>query len=431
MTKQLADYFWKLIYQTLNFYPKRPISKGKLSEEYFLNTCYIPIIKDIPKPVIIMAYNNFNGGRFELLKKGYYPEIYCYDISSAYPYQMTKLIDYSNGKWKKIKKFNPDADYGFYHCHVKCLEPYFSPFTVRRAGLSIYPNGSFYQYLNSDEITFIKQFYPKIKLTILRGYEFTTAFEVYPFKEEIERLYEWKSREKDETIKYCVKIILNSLYGKTIQTVGDRTGKLFNPLYATKITSNTKLELQKLALQSPENIIQFSTDSVISKVPLIVPDKPKLGDFSFEFTGKGIFAMSDIYSLWNLTDKSIFSDEKTEKASKTKDKFRGFNKTKDTLFNIFEYLDLEEKNKTLLDILKIMGNKTKYEYIKKRPYHLGECIRHTNTRTLDDINVFFEENKTIDLNSDIKRFWQRKFTNAKDCMTNQINSYPLNFGGFK
>lgn len=415
LTKLLADYFWQTIYKTLNFYPKRPISKGKLSEEYFLNTCYIPIIKDIPSTVLEMAYQNYNGGRFELLKRGYFPNVYVYDIKSAYPYQMTKLIDYSNGSWQRVyNKYNPDADLGFYRCSIQTMEPFFSPFTLKKNGLNIYPVGSFYQYLNSHEIKFIKKHYKKTKITILKGYEFTTNLETYPFKDEIERLYAWKEREKDEDIKYCVKIILNSLYGKTIQTVGDRTGKLFNPLYATLITSNTKLALQDLALQSPENIIQFSTDSVSSKVPLIVSEKPKLGEFSFEFAGQGIYAVSDIYSLWNN--------------SKVKDKFRGFNKTKDTVFNLFESLDLEEHNKTLIDILRLMKNNTKYKYSKERPYHMGECLMHTKKRSPKDINIFHKEIKKIDINSDVKRFWQRPFKNGKDCMTNNINSYPLKFG---
>jgi hypothetical protein len=416
LTKLLADYFWQTIYKTINFYPKRPISKGKLSEEYFLNTCYIPIIKDIPFGVLEMAYKNYVGGRFELLKKGYFPMVYVYDIKSAYPYQMTKLIDYSNGIWKKVKQFNDDADYGFYHCSVSSLEPFFSPFCVKKNGLNIYPVGKFFQFLNSDEIRFIKKYYKHTKITVLSGYEFTMHLETFPFKEEIEKLYAWKEREKDEAIKYCVKIILNSLYGKTIQTVGDRTGKLFNPIYATKITSNTRLALQELALQSPENIIQFSTDSVSSKVPLKVPDKPKLGEFSFEFSGHGIYAISDIYSLWNLNN------------NKVKDKFRGFNKVKDTVFNIFESLNLDTPNKTLIDILKTMKFNTKYEYSKERPYHMGECLLHTDTREKEDINIFHTEKKIIDINSDAKRYWLREFKNGQDCMTNNINSYPLKFG---
>ena len=42
LTKRLSDYFWNLIYTNLKYYPKSPMSKGKLSEEYFLKTCNIP-----------------------------------------------------------------------------------------------------------------------------------------------------------------------------------------------------------------------------------------------------------------------------------------------------------------------------------------------------------------------------------------------------
>jgi len=65
---------------------------------------------------------------------------------------------------------------------------------------------------------------------------------------ESNKLYDWKERENDPDIKYCVKIILNSLYGKTIQVVGDenKTGKLFNQMYTSLITVGTRIKLEEL-----------------------------------------------------------------------------------------------------------------------------------------------------------------------------------------
>lgn len=49
LTKRLADYFWNILYENLSYFPKRPFSKGKISEEYFLANCFIPQIDNIPK----------------------------------------------------------------------------------------------------------------------------------------------------------------------------------------------------------------------------------------------------------------------------------------------------------------------------------------------------------------------------------------------
>jgi hypothetical protein len=188
--------------------------------------------------------------------------------------------------------------------------------------------------------------------------------------------------------------------------VNKRAGKIFNPIEASLITSLTRLKLLELALQSPEDIISFSTDSVISKIKLNVPKHPKLGEFSFEFKGKGYFIMSDIYSLSNEKER--------------KDRFRGF--------NIIE----EEKQETIKEytieyILQEMknSNETTFQYARERPYHLGECLTHIKKRTIEDINIFKKHTKKIKLNGDNKRIWDRPFKNAKDATENSINSIPI------
>jgi hypothetical protein len=68
---------------------------------------------------------------------------------------------------------------------------------------------------------------------------------------------------------------------------------------------------------------------------------------------------------------------------------------------------------------------TKFTYEKERPFHLGECLAHTKKRKLTDINIFKKYTKTINLNGDKKRIWERDFKNANDALTNNISSLPL------
>ena len=428
LTKRLADYFWRLMEKNLNFHPTKPFSKGRVSEEYFLKTCYIPTIENIPKEVLHYAYNNFSGGRFEILQRGYFSKVYTYDISSAYPDKMRKLYDYSLVKWFRTDEYDEESDIGFYHCIVECLETNFSPFMVVKCGLNLYPNGKFYQYLNSKEIAFIKKHFPNIKITVLKGYEGDLLREELPLKEEIERLYEWKSREKDPDIKYCVKILLNSLYGKTIQKIAGKTGKLFNPIWATLITSETRLQLLEQALNAPDDIINFSTDGIGSTTPLPASPRPKLGDFSQEFCGQGVFIMSDIYTLWQ--DTPDYSDIKSGYELpniKMKNKMRGFKTYKDTVPMILDFLEMyDEENKLgLLDLLHKLDNSTKYRFKKSRPYHLGECIIQTKKLNPKMINIFHIDHKDININGDVKRNWIRDFKNGKDALENSIKSYPF------
>lgn len=419
LTKRLADYFWDLMYKNLNFYPKRPFSKGKLSEEYFLHTCYIPTIENIPSAVLELAYKSYSGGRFEILKRGYSENVFVYDISSAYPYEMTTLLDYSLGQWSKTgnNEFNEYADYGIYYCDVVSMEQEFSPFQIVKSGMNIYPNGRFQQYLDSDDIRFIKENFENCEIRCRHGFEWTMQEEKYPLKEKILQLYKWKQTEKNEEIKYAVKIILNSLYGKTIQVVAGRTGKLFNPVWARRITAGTRRKLLKKGLEKPHAVIAFSTDSVASQEPLRFSEKPDIGDFSFEFKGSGVYVMSDVYTLWN--------------EEKRKNRFRGFKLYKDTISSIFDCLkikDFDNRDLSLYEMLESMGGtKTKYPIFTNSPYHLGECLIHKNKKNPSMINIFHKEKKDVDINGDIRRYWKRNFKNGLDALENLIESKPLMF----
>lgn len=414
LTKRLADYFWSIIYTNLNFYPKQPMSKGKLSEEYFLHTCDIPSINRIPEKALKYGYNSYYGGHFEILKRGYQESAYSYDIKSAYPDIIRELIDYNKGKWEFVKgKMNPDCHTGFYLCSVSAMERDFSPFMQKVGGdkgLNVYPNGRFKQYLTKEEILFFKARFENVTISIENGWEFNLKTEVKPFKSEIERLYEWKEKESNEDIKKCVKIILNSLYGKFIQVSGDlnQTGKLFNPIYAAKITAGTRLKILELALQKPDCIISFSTDSVISTEKLNVPKNPQLGEFQLDFEGEGVFLMSDVYNLWNLDTK------------KEKTKLRGFTLAKSK--------DIENEKVYLKDLLSQLTG-SKYTYYTERPDHLGECLAHTKTKTVkDNLNIFSQHKKTIDINGDNKRVWDGEFKNGMDCLKTSHDSLPIIMG---
>lgn len=423
LTKRVADYFWNLVYTNMNYFPKRPFSKGKIAEEYFLSKCYIPVINDISKKALEFSYNSYLGGRFELLQKGYFESCYTYDIKSAYPSIIKDLIDYNKGKWIKCKngKINKDAYSGYYFCSIDCLELYFSPFTKKIQELSVYPNGKFKQYLTKNEIEFYRDNFESVDIKILVGIEFFANEILTPFRSEIEKLYAWKEKEKDEDVKYAVKIFMNAFYGKTIQKSGDLnlTGKVFNPIWATEITSQTRLKLFSLMMQNPEIIIGTSTDSVHSEEKLKIPKLPKLGDFSLDFEGEGVYVMSDVYYLWNTEIK------------KYKSKLRGFAlvKTKD-MDDVRELensdKDKEKKKLSLKEILEsLKGKETVYKYETKRPYHLGECLLHTKTRNIKDLNIFGTVKKSIQINGDKKRVWDSEFKNGRDCLKRNIQSLPI------
>ena len=316
---------------------------------------------------------------------------------------MTTLLDYSKGKWIKTKSVSKDAHTGFYLCKIESMEPQFTPFVMKISMLNIYPNGKMKIFLTKQEIEFIKSRFENVTIIVEKGYEFFPKELKYPFKDEMEHLYAWKEKETDENIKWCVKIFMNSLYGKTIQVSGDnQTGKLFNPIYAALITSGARIKLLETGVQNPESIIMFSTDAIHSTEKLKTPSHPSMGDFALDFTGEGVYIMSDVYNLW--TDK------------KAKNKLRGF--------SLAMTKDIDSDTVMLKDILATMQG-TKYSYTTKRPYHLGECLIHNKTRRIEDLNVFAEVKKNLDINGDKKRIWLNDFKSGKHCLKTQIDSFPI------
>lgn len=409
LTQRLAVWFFNLLETSVQFLPNAPYSKGSYAQEYFLHKCYIPTINNIEKEVLRFAYNSYSGGRFEILKRGRFDHVYTYDIKSAYPAEMANLIDVNNGKWYYTNQFEENAYYGYYHCNVEFYHAIVSPFMVKESSLNVYPNGKYEQWLTQKEIEFILSHFNNVEIEVIEGWYFIENSLNFPLKEEVEKLYEWKNTEKDKDIQYVVKIVLNSLYGKFIQTVGGKTGKIFNPIWATEITSGTRLKLLEFALPHIEEVIGFSTDSVHSQIPLDHDTNGKLGSWDLDFTGEGIFIMSDVYALWN--------------EKKQKNRFRGFRLYEEINRDDYEKVP-KDKITSLLDILDKMQDNDEYKYIVNRPVHLGEILAHTKKRTKADLNVWENIDKSIKLNGDKKRVWSNDFKNGIEAYDKTHTSIP-------
>ena len=414
LTQMLADYFWGLVNSTTGLLPNKPYSQGSYSQDYFLEKCFIPQVQDIPTEVLNYAYQSYYGGRFELLQRGHFEKIYIYDIKSAYPAVMAEMPDFTRGSWVYTDELNPDYQHGFYQCQVIAMNDVISPFMQKYWGLNCYCNGRFNCYLTGYEIDYINRYFPSSEINVYDGfYWIPEGKELHPFAEEIERLYTWKEQEKDENIKYVLKMTLNALSGKLIQTVGGHTGKLFNPLYAAECTARTRLKLLEAArLTGINNVVGFSTDAIHttrSFNPVKTRDDA-LGDFIEDFRGEGLYILSDVYSAWNL--------------DREKNRFRGM------------YIDMEslenKKKKTIRvkDMLTQMGDQaTVYRYDVVRPVHLGEVIKHTQRESILNLNLFHTSEKRIDINGDKKRLWDPvSFVSAAEALETHHVSEPLVLG---
>jgi len=403
LTKKLGVILQETIKKHMKFNPKDYISKASLSKRYFRLYCDIPDIRKIRKEILRAAFYAYKGGRFELIRKGYFPYAELYDIKSAYPYEIANLIDITKGKWQYVKNYNPEAYYGFYVVDLSLKYRHIEPIAyVIKDHLLIYPGGEWRSIITKSELELLKE---DKEYNIIRGYEFYPDSIEYPFREEINKLYEIKNKElKDSYLYSLTKIIMNSLYGcfyeKTKRSDGIYVGKLFNPVYAAILTANTRAKVFKLATQYEDDVIAFATDSILMKEKHKIKQGKTLGDWELQAHGQCVAFQSGIYQIENEI-KSRGIQRKTQISSP------------DSKFdNIFEYI-------------KAYPNRTQYEVIITRPVHIRESLVHHEIHTIEDVNTWQEFKKIVDINKDIKRVWRDKFKCGGELFEKNINSYPI------
>jgi len=285
LTARLGALLQDELHGTFGFHPKSYVSQASLSKQYFRLTCTIPDTTKLPRPVLRYAFEAYHGGRFEVTERGRIGECTALAIRSAYPYQISLLLDVTKGVWKRVCEMHDDAAYGFYLARVRIPYMHLCPLPYNYRETVIYPCGEWTCYLSRDDILTLPA---ACRYEIINGYEFYPSEIVYPFKQAIERLYEEGLGDvyKGQSYKYQLyKIIMNSLYGCFYEkhlTPDKRlkTGLLFNPVYASIITSATRKVLYEKAMQYGKRTVSLATDGLLVKGAITLEEDTSLGAWS-------------------------------------------------------------------------------------------------------------------------------------------------------
>jgi len=91
-----------------------------------------------------------------------------------------------------------------------------------------------------------------------------------------------------------IKSILNSIYGKTAQRVGNKIDNLFSPVIASTITGVTRDMLYQFVNKRviANDVVSFATDSIITSKKLGV-NSTKLGGFAYENSGNDVYVLQN------------------------------------------------------------------------------------------------------------------------------------------
>lgn len=406
---------WLDICERAALKPASLASPATVSAQYFHENC--PTIPTINKyrededghRKLAYAWEAIKGAYISVFKRGYFPHVYEYDINSAYPEAMRNLPDIDKGVMvhKTGHCIPNEAVLGWLKCRVQ-IDPsdphgYHPCLPMRRDdGLNHYPAGYFETSMTLLEYEALKNSH---WIGVISGvYWLPTSPLEYPYRDTITRLYNTRMVTDDPHINYFCKIMLNGWYGKHLEKheVLDpddkdygklKTGKFFNPFYASYILAWCRIKVWELLASIHDRyIIAVATDSLFTTCKLDIEANKGLGKWSPAGEGELLMVGSGVYTL--------------REGEKVKTRNRGFRTTsKLDLFqecqNVWDQLYIEIANKRALSAMESL--------VQKRP---------------QDMNKILDMPKKIDINFDGKRLWHDNFTSADDMLSRFIDSQP-------
>lgn len=211
----------------------------------------------------------FFGGRFENSVIGPIPgDIWSYDISSAYPYELCFLPCLVHGVWSYVRreKYLERARAAIVRYSLgKALPEYtWGPFPFRLPEGSIaFPIESAGGWVYLDEYQQAKELFPHIRFH--EAYILESDCNCQPFAK-IPEYYRERIKLGKDARGIVLKLGMNSCYGKLAQSLGD------NPpfqswIWAGMITSGTRAQILQMAsrLSSLDQLLMVATDGVYTR----------------------------------------------------------------------------------------------------------------------------------------------------------------------
>ena len=407
----------------------QPYSLANVAQRNLLDMCKIPTINGYLESsqklkILNMAWESYIGGHFETIMQGYLNYAYAVDLASAYPYIMYHLVNTDKGhwltgsgkeRWLRLMNSMPPYSIAFAEIKIKfCEGKKWNPLCSRSGtGTIVTPR-------------FVKGVYTmdEIREALEWDYEefYIGEFNVfvpdedeenkYPFRPFLDKFYKMKVEAEKGSAEYDVsKVLINSIYGKLVQKVNQRAGKLFNPLWGSVITGATRARLAKINRLNGYSAVSFATDGVIfPHGDLVLPQKPlegiyNLGDWEEDGDGELIVLMSGVYSMRKRVNDKW----------KVKTTFRGsasyFLRPYLSNGGIFKFC--EDKFDSIEEKAKIV-----------KPYSAGES-RVRNDFAL--MNIFAERSFTLrPFGDSTKRRIMSRPTTFGDLLNNQYETVPYN-----
>lgn len=267
----------------------------------------VPRTKDVPllnNPVYAdlmdFARNSFYGGRPELTGVG---PVDCvveqWDINSAYPAAMLSVPCLTHGTWEKKTYGLPASElndnlrlvYGSFAPKPSTVRlPSLYGLPIRTSeGTITYPASGKGWYWGFEVLSSIHQ-----NFIVDEAWEYSKECDCVPLSF-VAGIYEQRLAAGKDSAGIPIKLGLNSLYGKTVQSIGKP--KYANPIWGSFLTSWCRTQIQHFIHASPlcgtwcgSDVLMIATDSVCTTtIRTDIVESKELGGWSREIHSNGMF----------------------------------------------------------------------------------------------------------------------------------------------
>jgi hypothetical protein len=256
----------------------------------------VPMLSDPRNERLLQfAANSFYGGRPEITMIGWTPpDVFQYDINSAYPWALLHVPCLEHGTWTHRKRAHEVTHgmglyYGYFEPKDAGAVLYGLPMR-RDTGTIYYPAAGSGWYWGFEIQAATHQHFVAVE-----SYQYHNRCDCQPFSW-IRDVYEMRVRLGKDTLGLVLKLALNSLYGKIAQSIG--SPKYANPIWASFITAFCRTQVQSLVHSGSghrrgtcgSDIVMVATDAVFATSPLRgVTDSKDLGGYSIDSLPSGMF----------------------------------------------------------------------------------------------------------------------------------------------
>lgn len=275
MERLMTRYQDGLIALEVGLKPQQWFGPGQVAQAWMNNRRKIPTAKKLAESVpdwfLDSARKTYFGGWFELMAHGHIPgKSHEYDINSAYPYIIAQLPcllhgAYSHGNGKPKRRNNS-------LCIVQgTVHGNTSESTTPAIGAMLHrtSKGSILRPVSTSGYYWLHELEAAQRAGTVKTIEYDKWFSYEPCGcppplAEIAELYETrKSVNKNSPLGRAIKLLINSIYGKFAQSIGDP--KYGNAIYASLITAGCRTMILDAIATHPggmNNVIMVATDGV-------------------------------------------------------------------------------------------------------------------------------------------------------------------------